>query len=278
MSQPLHLSSAANPRIRGLRDLRRRRARDTAGVTLVEGYEELDLALAAGVAPRELYLCEELMADPAAQQGVVDRAVERGAQLVTTTRAVFEKAAYREGPDGFLAVVPAPGVALADLPAPEGPALYLVAEHLEKPGNLGAILRTADAVGAHAVIAADPLTDWGNPNVVRGSKGTVFSVSVAAAPTAEVLAFLAERGVSVLATTPHTERLHTEVDCTGPVAVAVGAEKTGLTEELLAAGERVRIPMVGRVNSLNVATSAAIVLFEVVRQRSVQDVPVAVGT
>lgn len=268
MGAPLHLTSAANPRIKALRDLRRRRVREQSGSTLVEGYEELQLALAGGVAPRELYLCEELMADPVAQQDVVDLAVERGATVVTTTRAVFEKAAYREGPDGFLAVVPTPGTTLADLPTPEGPALYVVAEHLEKPGNLGAILRTADAAGADAVIAADPVTDWGNPNVVRGSKGTVFSVPVASASTEEVVDFLRERGVALLATTPHTDTLHTDADCTGPVAIAVGAEKTGLTEAMMNAGERVRIPMVGRANSLNVATSAAIVLFEVVRQRT----------
>lgn len=267
MAAPLHITSPANPRVKALRDLRRRRVREQTGSTLLEGFEELELALEAGVRPRELYLCDELMADPAAQRHVVDTAAERGAGIVTLSRAVFEKAAYREGPDGFLAVVPTPGVALADLPEPEGPALYLVAEGLEKPGNLGAILRTADAAGVHAVIAADPVTDWGNPNVVRGSKGTVFSVPVATAPTAEVLDFLRARGVELLAATPHTERLHTDVDCTGPVAVAVGAEKTGLTDAAMDAGVRVRIPMVGRANSLNVATSAAIVLFEVVRQR-----------
>ena len=265
---PLHISSPANPRIKALRDLRRRRAREATGSTLVEGYEELQIALAGGVRPRELYLCEELMADPVAQQDVVELASQRGAGIVTLSRAVFEKAAYREGPDGFLAVVPTPGVALADLPQPDGPGLYVVAEHLEKPGNLGAILRTADAAGVDAVIAADPVTDWGNPNVVRGSKGTVFSVPVASASTSQVLDFLAGRGVTLVATTPHTEQLHTQVDLTGPVAIAVGAEKTGLTASALeGAGHRVRIPMVGRANSLNVATSAAIVVYEAVRQR-----------
>ncbi|WP_462418865.1 TrmH family RNA methyltransferase [Kytococcus sp. Marseille-QA3725] len=266
---PLHLTSAANPRIKALRDLRRRRVREQTGSTVVEGFEELELALAGGVHPRELFLCEELMADPAAQQPVVDLAVERGASVVTTTRAVFEKAAYREGPDGFLAVVPSPGLALADLQSPDGPALWVVAEHLEKPGNLGAILRTADAAGVDAVIAADPVTDWGNPNVVRASKGTVFSVPVASASRAEVQELLAARGISLVSTTPHTDLLHTDADYGGPVAIAVGAEKTGLTDELLAASDqRVRIPMVGRANSLNVATSAAIVVYEAVRQRS----------
>ena len=154
-----------------------------------------------------------------------------------------------------------------DLDLPAEP-LLLVCEGLEKPGNLGAILRTADAAGVDAVIAADPVTDWGNPNVVRGSKGTVFSVPVATASTPQVLDFLAGRGVTLVATTPHTEVLHTQVDLAGPVAIAVGAEKTGLTASALeGATHRVRIPMVGRANSLNVATSAAIVVYEAVRQR-----------
>jgi TrmH family RNA methyltransferase len=140
---------------------------------------------------------------------------------------------------------------------------------VEKPGNLGAMLRTADAAGVGAVVAADPVTDWGNPNVVRGSKGTVFAVPVAAATTAETLAWLAAREVRLVVTTPATDLLYTDVDLTGPVAVAVGAEKHGADDALLdAAAYKVRIPMHGKANSLNVAASAAIVLFEARRQRT----------
>lgn len=130
------------------------------------------------------------------------------------------------------------------------------------------MLRTADAAGVALVLSADPVTDWGNPNVIRSSKGTVFSVPVAAASADEAWAWLAEHGVEVVATTPDTDVEHTDADLTGAVAVAVGSEKYGLTDAALArAQHRVRIPMVGQANSLNVATSAAIVVYEAVRQR-----------
>jgi TrmH family RNA methyltransferase len=157
---------------------------------------------------------------------------------------------------------------LADLALPAPDPVVLVCERVEKPGNLGAMLRTADAAGVEALIAADPVTDWGNPNLVRASKGTVFSVPVASDPTADVLAWLDRHGIALVATTPDTDLDFTDVDYTGPVAIAVGAEKYGLTDRVLDhAAHKVRIPMVGKANSLNVATSAAIVLYEAVRQR-----------
>ncbi len=264
----LHVTSASNPRLKAVAALRRRRVREDEGLTVVDGFEEIALALDAGVVPRTVLHCPELMGDPAAGAGLLDRARAAGASTIRCSRAAFEKVSYREGPDGFLAVVPAAGVALADLDLPPDP-LVLVCEGLEKPGNLGAVLRTADAAGAAAVVAADPATDWGNPNVVRASKGTVFSVPVASAPTHEVLAWLRTHGIRLVATTPDTETVHTAADYRGGVAVAVGTEKTGLTDAVLrAADERVRIPMHGRVNSLNASTAAAVVVYEAVRQRS----------
>lgn len=266
MSDPL-ITSPANARLKALAALRRRRGRDGAGRTLLEGYDELALGLSAGLAPYELFYCPELMLAPDQQQDVVAACRAAGASITRLSRAAFEKVAYREGADGFLAVVPQPGAVVQDLDLGVDP-LLLIAEGVEKPGNLGAMLRTADAAGVDAVIAADPVTDWGNPNVIRGSKGTVFSVPVAHASTQDTLRWARDRGVRVVATTPDTDTLHTEVDLTGPVAIAVGTEKQGLTPDLLAAADvRVRIPMVGRANSLNVATSAAIVLYEAVRQR-----------
>src|SRR5262249_23484287 len=134
--------------------------------------------------------------------------------------------------------------------------LVLICEGVEKPGNLGAILRTADAAGVTAVIAADPATDWGNPNVVRASKGTVFSIQVAAAASAGVLQWVTGAGLALVAATPGGGALLTEADLTGPVALAVGSESAGLPPDWLArAGVRVRIPMFGRVDSLNVSAS-----------------------
>src|SRR5690242_5326227 len=263
----LIITSPSNPRLKGLTALRRRRTREETGRTLIEGFEELSLALGAGVLPEALYYCPELMLDPTAQELVVDEVRRDGVETVQVSRTAFERAAYREGPDGFIAVVPSVVRSCRELVV--GPrALTVLCQGVEKPGNLGAMLRTADAAGAEAVVAADPVTDWGNPNLVRASKGTVFSVPVASDSTADTLAWLDANGIALVATTPDTDLLHTDIDYTGPVAIAVGAEKYGLTDEVLAhAAHRVRIPMVGKANSLNVATSAAIVIYEAVRQR-----------
>ena len=261
----LEITSAANPRIKQLVALRRRRERDRAGVTLVEGEAEIGLALSAGVRPEALYYCQDLNSPGAGP--VIAAAVEHGAQVIRVPRVVFEKVSYREGPDGLLAVVPAVASGLDGLSVSRTP-LVLVCAGLEKPGNLGAILRTADAAGVEAVIAADPVTDWGNPNVVRASKGTVFSVPVASGPSGQVLDWICARGLRIVAATPAAAQLMTAADLTGPVAIAVGAEQTGLTEEWLARADvLVRIPMFGRADSLNVSTSAAVLTYEAVRQR-----------
>lgn len=277
----LLITSAANPRLKALISLRRRRVREETGTTLVEGHEELALALGSGVRAQTLFVCPELFS-PAAhagrqemgrQEDLVEQARRLGAEVIRLSRSAFEKVAYREGPDGILAVVPAVGQALTTLDtSPDD--LLLVSQSVEKPGNLGAMLRTADAAGVSAVVAADPVTDWGNPNVVRASKGTVFAVPVAAATTEEVLAWLTAADVRLVVTTPDTDLLYTQADLTGRVAVAVGAEKHGADDALLdAAAYRVRIPMRGKANSLNVAASAAVVLFEALRQRTALSTP-----
>lgn len=261
----LRITSPSNPRLKQLVALRRRRVREQSGVTLVEGYEELGLTLIAGVRPLTLYRCPDLGRD---DPGLVDRAAALGAEIIELNRAAFEKVAYRESPDGWLAVVSAVGDDLASLTPGPAP-LLLVCEGVEKPGNIGAILRTADAAGVAAVLAADPVTDWGNPNLVRASKGAIFGVPVASGTTEAVLRWLATRDVRLVATTPETDTLLTDLDLTGAVAIAVGSEKHGLSERFLAAAHvRAKIPMFGRVNSLNVATSAAIATYEAVRQRA----------
>lgn len=269
----LVLTSPANPRVKALAALRRRRDREAAARTLVEGAAEISLALAAGVRPDAVYYCPDLHGTgepghPDGRAGMLRQIADTGAELVQLGRSAFEKVAYRQSPDGWLAVVPAVGTDLAGL-RPGADPLLLVCEAVEKPGNLGAMLRTADAAGLTAVIAADPVTDWGNPNLVRASKGTVFTVPVAAAGPDEVLAWLREQRVAVVATTPHTDVAYTEVDLTGPTAIVVGAEQHGLSPAWLrAATHRVTIPMSGRVNSLNVATAAAILSYEARRQRT----------
>lgn len=263
----LELTSVTNPRVKSLVNLRRRRQRDELGLMLVEGYEELTLALSAGVVPDTLYFCPELVRDNEYLR-TVDEMAASGSEVVRVGARVFEKIAYRESPDGWLAVVRTVPTDLTALTLGPDP-LTLICESVEKPGNLGAMLRTADAVGVAAVVAARPITDWGNPNIVRASKGTVFSVPVAAADSTDVLRWAKDSAMRVVAATPDTDTLFTDVDLTGPVAIAVGSEKHGLTDEFLdQADVRVRIPMSGKVNSLNVATSAAIILYEALRQRT----------
>lgn len=263
----IELTSVANPRVKQLVGLRRRRQRDQLGLMLVEGFEELSLGLDAGMVPNTLYYCPELVREQSSL-ATVDRVAALGSELVRVGPRVFEKIAYRESPDGWLAVVPTVRTDLAHLSPGPNP-LALVCESVEKPGNLGAMLRTADAVGVDAVVAARPITDWGNPNIVRASKGTVFSVPVAAADSSDVLRWARERSMRVVAATPDTDTLFTDVDLTGPTAVAVGSEKHGLSAEWLdSADVSVKIPMFGHANSLNVATSAAIILYEALRQRT----------
>ncbi len=261
----LEITSPANPRIKQLVALRRRRGREHAAGTLVEGLAEISLALAAGVRPQALYYCPELIAPDSL--AVTAQAASAGADIIRVSRPVFEKISYREGPDGWLAVVPAVPDRLDRLRLSAQP-LVLICAGLEKPGNLGAILRTADAAGVDAVIAADPVTDWANPNVIRASKGTVFSVPVASASTPEALAWISDHGLQVVAATPTAHQLVTETDLTGPTAIAVGAEQAGLSAEWLKRADvTVRIPMFGLADSLNVSTSAAIISYEAVRQR-----------
>jgi len=262
-SPDVEITSTANPRVKALVRLRTRHVRDAAGVTLVEGHDELRLALDAGVTPRELWWAPELVRPE--QRGILDGV---GAAAVTSvSRAVFAKIAYRESPDGWLALVPAPGCALAELELPPDP-LLLVVEGIEKPGNLGAMLRTAEAFGVAAVVSASGVTDFGNPNVVRASKGTVFAVPVAAAPSADVLAWLRGIGARIAVTTPDGTTSLPGADLSGPVAVVVGAESTGVTELWLGAADATLvIPMRGVVNSLNAATAGALALYEAVRLR-----------
>jgi TrmH family RNA methyltransferase len=266
MQHRTQLTSMANPRVKELLGLRRRRSRDRTDVTLVEGYAELMLAVDAGATPRTLYHCPELTGG-AAGQALLDRVTDLDTEVIEVSRAIFDRVAYRESPDGWLAVVPSVETDLARLSLGDRP-LVLVCEGVEKPGNLGAILRTADAAGVAAVIAAGPVTDWANPNLVRASKGTLFSVPVASGSTDEVLQWLGAHDLAIVATTPDTDRLVSDVDLTGPTAIAVGSEKYGLSPRFLAeATRKARIPMFGRADSLNVATSAAIVTYEAVRQR-----------
>jgi len=258
----MKITSARNPRLKSVTNLHKRRQRDAEGLLLIEGGDELALALAAGLQPRTVIICPELHRSPP-----LPLQLPPETELIEVTQPVFEKLAYRENPDGWLAVAATPRRALTDLTLRQPP-LLLVAERVEKPGNLGAMLRTADAAGVDALIVCDPATDLANPNVVRASRGALFTVSVAQAGNAETLNWLRSRAVRIVAATPQGTLAYTNADLRGPVAFVVGAEDTGLSPKWLAAADlQVRIPMMGKVNSLNVATAAALLVYEAVRQR-----------
>ena len=202
-----------------------------------------------------------------AEAETLARAAAAGVEQIACTAPVFRKLAYGDRTEGLLAVAPQRHRALADLVLPEHP-LLIVAEAIEKPGNLGTILRSADAAGVHAVIVCDGCTDIHNPNVVRASIGTLFSVPVVEAASTDVLAWLRDKQIAALAATPHAEREYTAVDLTRGVAIVVGQEQAGLSARWMESAElQVKIPMLGQADSLNVAAATTLLLFEAVRQR-----------
>ncbi len=267
---PPLLTSAANPRVRAATALRDRRERDRAGQTLIDGARELRRALDAGVTVVEAFVCEPLLAGPDAR-AALDLLRERGTPIRPTTETVFAKLAFGERAEGLVAVVAIPATGLDGLRLPDD-ALVAVIEGLEKPGNLGAVLRSADGAGVAAVIAASPRADPYSPNAIRASAGTVFTVPVAAAPTGEVLGWLRDQGLRILAARVDAERLYTDIDLTGPIALVLGAEAEGLGGAWTDADvEAIRLPMHGVADSLNVSVSAAILFYEARRQRDLAE-------
>lgn len=266
------ISSLQNARIKNIVKLSKRRDRDEQRVTVVEGVREITHALNAGLLPVAVYSCPEL-ASSTESQTLLARCAALAQQgqttLVTVTEPVFGKLAYREDSGGLLLVMPYITRPLAALPMCAAPFLAVI-EGVEKPGNLGAILRTADAAGVDGVIVCSGATDVHNPNVVRASLGALFTVPIAEAPTLEVIQWLQQQQIRIVAATPAGVCAYTAPDFTAAVAVVMGSEAYGLGPAwLTAADDRVRIPMRGKVDSLNLSAAMAILLYEVVRQRSI---------
>ena len=260
------ITSLQNPRLKRLVRLRDRRPRDEERAFLVEGYREVRRALDRKVPLDEVYFSPEWFLGEN-ERALLAEAEAAGARLFELSKDAFSKVAYRERPDGLLAVAPQWRTALADLALPAEPFL-LVIEAIEKPGNLGTILRSADAAGVNAVIVCDPVTDLFNPNVVRASTGVLFSVPCVVDESAAVLAWLRERGIRTVATTPAAQALYSDADLRGPLAIVMGSEQYGLSDFWLKGADLpVRIPMAGQADSLNVAMATLITLFEAVRQR-----------
>jgi TrmH family RNA methyltransferase len=270
------ITSTANPRVKAALALRKRRERDRTGRFLVEGRRELARALAARVEVEEVLACPPLLARAASgsgerEAGVVHQAAMAGARVVEVADTVFARLSYRDNPDGVLGVALAfdTGLEAVSLAGVADPLVLVVAE-LEKPGNLGTMLRSASAAGAAAVIVADPVTDVFNPNVVRSSQGALFGVPVGVGETGAVVAWLRRHRLQVYAAGPGGSQPYWRLPLAGPCALVVGSEHRGLPAEWFdAADDRVVIPMPGSggVDSLNAAAAAAVLLFDAVRQR-----------
>lgn len=269
----LQISSLQNSRIKNLVKFTKRHARDEQRITVVEGAREISHALDAGVIPLEVYCCPTLL--DAEGRALFARltllaAAQPTLMLFEVTAAVFAKIAYRGDSGGLLLVIPYIDRPLAALPL-RTPPFVVVIEGVEKPGNLGAILRTADAAGVDAVVVCAGATDLHNPNVVRASLGALFTLPIAAATTSEVLTWLQQQQIHAIAASPHGTITYTKVALTDGVAIVMGSEALGLSAAWLAAATAVvTIPMRGQLDSLNLSAATAVMLYEVVRQRDRQ--------
>lgn len=274
------LTSSQNPKIKFLQELQAKsRLRRDSGLFAVEGRREISHCLEAGLQVKAAFVCGGIYGE---DDALISALSEQGSDIFCVSENIYSKLAYREGTEGILAEVKARSLTLDDLrvdapyaqspdvrPADGGKApLVIVLESVEKPGNLGAVLRSADAAGADAVIVCDPLTDIWNPNLIRASIGAVFTVPVVACTSDQAIAWLRGRGFSILTAQLQDSSLYYKCDMTGPTAIVMGTESTGLTDKWRrAATEHIRIPMLGKLDSLNVSVSAAILLYEAVRQR-----------
>jgi TrmH family RNA methyltransferase len=257
------ISSTHNPKIKSLLSLEKPRERRRQQLFTIEGKKEITLALEAGYKIGNLFFCEELVSLIELQAlGLSDKF------LVRVTKPVFDKIAVRENSGGVIAVAEMKPHGLNQIKLSGNP-LVLVLESVEKPGNLGAILRTADAAGVDAVICCDPLTDIYNPNVIRASLGCVFTKQLATTTSEETIRWLRQNNVAIYCTYLHSSKPYTETDFTKPCAIVMGTEAAGLSEQWVQhADANIIIPMHGKIDSMNVSTSAAVVVFEARRQRS----------
>lgn len=250
------IESVQNGRIKKVLSLQEKKGREELGLFLIEGSREIKRALAFGVEILEVYSQseKELLA--------VDT------ERFLCSKQAFNKIAYREDFSGIVAVAKKRERKLSDLKVSES-SFFVLIESVEKPGNLGAILRTCDGAGVDGVIVADPLVDLFNPNVIRSSVGAFFTVPVFQTTSAQALVFFKENKVKVVAATPHTDKVYTDIDYSGSIVIAVGREDTGLSD-LWLSEQKVKIPMMGYVDSLNVSVAASLLMYEVVRFRGVK--------
>ena len=269
MEAAKHISSVQNPEIRELITIKeKKKGRSSSGLFVLEGIREYLLAREAGYVFAKYFICPEILPKEQWQEHLDPSS---GIPIRTVSKEVYNRIAYRGKTEGLIALTKSRSHKLEDLGTlPENP-LILVAEAPEKPGNLGGMLRTADAAGLDAVLVADMKGDLYNPNVVRSSVGCLFTVPVVMSDSKSLIKFLADKGIRIYAAALQDSVPYTNTDLTGPTAIVVGTETTGLTPKWReAASEKIRIPMDGAIDSMNVSVSAAILIFEAKRQRSSQ--------
>ena len=262
---PETITSGQNPKVKELLSLQEKsRLRRERGLFVVEGRRETGHCLDAGFEPDTVFFCPEIFGGEEELSGLLGG---RSCRIFPVSKDVYSKIAYREGTEGVVAEFRYRERTLDDIKLGKNP-LVVVLESVEKPGNLGAVLRSADAAGADAVIVCDPLTDLYNPNLIRASIGAVFSRQVAAAGSEDTIFWLKSKGIRILTAQLQDSDPYYDADMKTPVAIVMGTESTGLTGQWReAADAHIRIPMLGELDSLNVSVSAAVLLFEAVRQR-----------
>ena len=259
------ITSAQNPKIKDLLALQEKsKERRKKGLFVVEGRRELLHCVEAGYRPHTVFFCPEIISS-----GDFDEIADRcDCNYIEVPQHLYDKVAYRGGTEGVIAELHCKDMTLETLSLKENP-LVVVLEAVEKPGNLGAVLRSADASGVDAVIVCDPLTDIYNPNLIRSSIGAIFTVPTAAATTEETIAWLKDRDIRIYTAQLQDSEWYYDTDMKGGTAIVMGTEATGLTDVWRkAADAHIKIPMLGKLDSLNVSVSAAILMFEAVRQRN----------
>lgn len=259
------ITSVQNPKTKNLKKLEKSSERREQSLVLIEGLRETVLAHRAGYEIESLFVCEEILKEQK-EYSLAELSDVRN--QFSISKAVYDSLAYRETTEGVIATARPKTLSLEQLSLKENP-LILVIEAVEKPGNLGAMLRTCDAAGVDAVIICDGKTDVYNPNVIRSSVGTIFTNQIAVCETKEAIDFLKRKSIITYAAELSATQLHYQKNFRQPSAVIVGTEATGLSDEWInAANEKIKIPMLGEIDSLNVSVSAGILLFEAVRQRA----------
>jgi TrmH family RNA methyltransferase len=267
MTEPLRITSRQNPRVKSAALLRNARERQRSGRFIIDGAREIVRALASEIAAAEAFVCEDLIRTAEAAHALALVEASK-AEIFRVSAGVYSKLAFGDRDDGIIVVAKQLERSLNELKLPGRPILAVL-EAIEKPGNLGAILRSADAAGVDAVVSADGRSDLFNPNTIRASLGTVFGANVCSATTAETIDWLRNLGLPIIAARPDASMLYTEANLKDGAAIVLGSEAHGLGEAWRATGTTpVRLPMHGIADSLNVSTTAAVLFYEALRQRS----------